>query len=112
MTRWQPGRLKAFAEAIAACPPDGLTGCREWTVHDVAAHLAGNAAEIARTVEAYAARRPVPETRGFDEREAPFRALEHRALLSRIVSETERMDDLLAQVLAREPEATVPWTGR
>jgi uncharacterized protein (TIGR03083 family) len=104
--------MAAFMAALDRCPPDGVTGCREWTVHDVAAHLAGNAVEIARTVEAYAEQRPVPDTRGWDEREAPLRALDHATLLRRIVAETDRMNRVLAEVLAREPNAVVPWTQR
>src|SRR3954470_24482441 len=89
--------MEACLDVLEKHPPDGLTGCREWTVHDVAAHLAGNAAEIARTVEAYAERRSIPETRSFEEREIPFRALAHDALVRRIGDETTRMNRLLAE---------------
>ena len=65
-----------------------------------------------RAVEAYAERRPIPETRSFEEREIPFRALAHDALVRRIGDETTRMNRLLADVLAREPDAVVPWTQR
>ncbi len=99
-------------QAIERCPANALTGCREWTAHEVAAHMAANGAEVARTVGAYAEGRPVPETRGFEERQAPYSVLSHSQLLPRIVEETTRMHGILDAVLKAEPEAVIPWTGR
>jgi uncharacterized protein (TIGR03083 family) len=104
--------MDAFMRAIGSQPADALTGCREWTAHEVGAHLAGNSAEIARAVDAYADGRPVPSTRGFEERQAPFRALPHAALIQAIVDETEHMNSSLGTVLSGDPEAVIPWTGR
>jgi len=98
--------------ALDRRPANGLTGCSEWTVHDLAAHLAGNSFEIARVVEACAEHREVPETRSWAEREAPFGELDHGVLLRRIVDETERMQRVLDAVLAEESDAVVPWTQR
>jgi hypothetical protein len=54
----------------------------------------------------------VPETRSFEEREAPLRALAHADLLARLDRDEQRMRAVIADVLAREPDAVVPWTGR
>ena len=104
--------LDACLAAFEHRPPEALTACREWTVHDLAAHLAGNSSEIARIVEAYAERRAVPETQPWDVREAQFRDLDHSVLLRRMVDETERMNRVLNSVLSAEPDAVVPWTQR
>jgi hypothetical protein len=56
-------------------------------------------------------RRPVPETRSFEEREPPFRQMsddDRLAALDRVIAD-------LARVLERgldEPDTWVPWTGR
>lgn len=103
---------EAFSAALDGLPPDQSTACEAWTVHDVAAHMAGTAAEIIRVVEPYAHGAPVPATRSFEEREAPYRALGHAELARRVVDEHQRMRRLLDHVLRDDPEAVVPWTGR
>jgi hypothetical protein len=54
----------------------------------------------------------VPETRSFEEREAPLRALAHADLLARLDHDEQRMRAVIADVLAGEPDAVIPWTGR
>ena len=54
----------------------------------------------------------MPKTRSFEEREAPLRALGHSELLRRLDSEETQMRRVAAEVLAREPDAVIPWTGR
>jgi hypothetical protein len=61
----------AFLESLDASPAWALTACVQWRVHEVTAHLAAGAVVIAINLEAYAEGRPVPEPRGFGEREAP-----------------------------------------
>jgi len=102
----------AFLEAVESSPPDALTGCSLWRVHEVVAHLGAGAVEIAKNLEAYGEGKPVPATKGFEEREAPYRAMEDaelRALLPRAI---ERVAAALDAVLTAEPDAVVPWTGR
>jgi hypothetical protein len=54
----------------------------------------------------------VPKTRSFEEREAPLRDLAHADLLARLDRDEQRMRAVITDVLAREPEAIIPWTGR
>ena len=102
----------AFLEALEVTPPDALTKCAQWRAHEVTAHLGAGAVEIALNLEAYAEGRPVPETRGFEEREAPYRAMEDAELRARLPRSIERVAGALDAVLGAEPDAVVPWTGR
>jgi len=74
----------AFLEALEVTPPDALTGCAQWRAHEVAAHLGAGAVEIALNLEAYGEGRPVPATRGFEERETPYRSMEDAELRSEL----------------------------
>ena len=101
-----------FLEALEVTPPDALTGCALWRAHEVAAHLGAGAVEIARNLEAYGEGRPVPATRGFEEREAPYRAMEDAELRADLPRSIDRVAAALDAVLGAEPDAVVPWTGR
>src|SRR4051794_22041883 len=57
----QQRETQSCVAALETCAPNAVTACRDWTAHDLAAHLAGNSAEIARVVEAYADGREVPK---------------------------------------------------
>ena len=102
----------AFLEALEATAPDALTGCALWRAHELAAHLGAGALEIALNLEACGEGRPVPATRGFEEREAPYRAMEDAALRAALPRAIERVAEVLDTVLGAEPDAVVPWTGR
>jgi hypothetical protein len=75
---------EAFFAAIEATAPEVVSACDGWTAHEIAAHVTGNAVEIVRHLEPYLQGDPVPETRSFEEREAPLRALAHADLLARL----------------------------
>ena len=102
----------AFLATIDAAAPNAVSACAGWTTHEIAAHVTGIAREVTRHLEPYLQGEPVPKTRGFEEREAPLQALEHADLLRRLDSEETHMRHLVADVLDREPEAVIPWTGR
>lgn len=102
----------AFLEALEVTPPDALTRCAQWRAHEVAAHLGAGAVEIACNLEAYGEGRPVPVTRGFEEREAPYRAMEDAKLRSELPRSIDRVAAALDAVLSAEPDAVVSWTGR
>ncbi len=104
--------VDAFLEALDVTPPDALTECAQWRAHEVAAHLGAGAFEIALNLEAYAEGRPVPATRGFEEREAPLRAMADSALRAVLPRSIERVTAALEAVLTAEPDAVVPWSGR
>jgi hypothetical protein len=103
---------EAFFAAIEVTAPEVVSACDGWTAHEIAAHVTGNAVEITRHLEPYLQGDPVPRTRSFEEREAPLQAMAHADLLARLDRDEQRMRAVLADVLAREPEAVIPWTGR
>src|SRR5687767_12630443 len=76
------GEFACFARAAAAADPEALSACEGFTVHDVVAHVVAAAHETSTTLEALYEGRPVPPTREFAEREAPFRAMRSHALLT------------------------------
>jgi Mycothiol maleylpyruvate isomerase N-terminal domain len=102
----------AFIDTIDRTSPQAVSACDGWTTHEIAAHVTGIAVEVFRHLDPYLQGDPVPKTRSFEEREAPLQALEHSALLRRLDTEEERMRRMVDDVLGREPEAVIPWTGR
>lgn len=111
-TSAMPAETAAFLDSLQHIAPRVVSACKGWTTHEITAHLAANAAEISAHVEAYAEGRPVPRTRGWEEREAPFRALDDAVLRRRLETEEERMRRGLDALLARDPDAVITWTGR
>jgi Mycothiol maleylpyruvate isomerase N-terminal domain len=103
---------EAFLDTLQDTPPGWVTACEGWTTHEITAHLAGNAAEISRHLRPYLLGEPVPATQSFEVREAPFRAMDDTALRRSLEDGEEGMRSLIDQVLAREPGAVIPWTGR
>ena len=103
---------EAFLDARQYTAPEIVSACEGWTAHEVTAHLAAIAAEITRHLRPYLAGEVVPKTRTFEEREPPFRAMDDASLCRRLESEEATMRKAIAEVLAREPDAIIPWTGR
>jgi hypothetical protein len=103
---------EAFLVTIDATAPDAVSACEGWTTHEIAAHVTGIAMEVTRHLEPYLMGEPVPKTRSFEEREAPLQALGHAELLRWLDSEETRMRRLVTEVLDRDPDAVIPWTGR
>jgi Mycothiol maleylpyruvate isomerase N-terminal domain len=99
-----------FIATLLATPPHRLTACRGWTAHELVAHLAAGAAEEADIIEAHFAGVARP-TRGFEEREPPYRALPDDDLRDRLVEEAARLSVGLEQ-LARVEDDRVVFTGR
>ena len=107
LPEWQP-----FVAAARERQPDAGTWCEAWTVRDVVAHLAGNAEELARVLTAHVDDAPVG-TRGFDEREAPYRAMNDADLWSAFIDQAERLAEVSqAAVSDVGGDAEVGWTGR
>jgi hypothetical protein len=102
----------AFLATIGQTGPEAVSACDGWTTHEIAAHVTGIAVEVIRHLDPYLHGEPVPRTRSFEEREAPLQATGHLALLSRLDAEEERMRRLVDDVLGREPDAVIAWTGR
>jgi hypothetical protein len=108
----RPEEAELFFAALRDFSPNALTACSEWTAHDLGAHVAATYEEAARHVRAYAEGEPLTSTRGFEEREAPFKRLGHSELLAEIERGEQRMRSEIGGVLAQRPDATLRWTGR
>jgi Mycothiol maleylpyruvate isomerase N-terminal domain len=103
---WQP-----FAEAVHDRRPDAGTWCEAWTVRDIVIHQTGNAEELSRVLGAHLEGEPV-DTRGFEEREAPFRALDNGDLWSSFVDRMARLGEVTAAAEELSDDTDVGWTGR
>jgi len=104
--------VEAFLEALDDTAPNAQTMCALWRAHEVAAHLGAGALEIALNLEAYGEGRATPVTRGFEEREAPFVAMDDSRLRLDLRRNIERVGTALDAVLGTDAEAIVPWTSR
>jgi hypothetical protein len=102
----------AFVAAIAEAPPDAVSACEGWTTHEIAAHVTGIHVEVIRHLEPFLQGDPVPETRSFEEREAPLQVTDHAELLELLDAEENRMRQLVDHIIGQQPEAVIPWTGR
>ena len=103
---------RAFFDATDQAAPRAVSACDGWTTHEIVAHVTGIAIEVSRHLDPFLQGDPVPRTRSFEEREAPLQTAEHAALLGRLDAEEARMRRLVDEVLDREPDAVIPWTGR
>jgi len=101
---------RALLTALADTAPDAATACEGWTAHDIAAHLAAGAKEVADLAEERLAGSPERATRGFDEREAPLRDLPHDQLLHELVEHNKRKLAAYA-ALAGTSEPDIAFTG-
>ncbi len=81
--------VDAFLDARQHIAPGVVSACEGWTAHEVTAHLTGIAAEITRHLTPYLAGHPVPDTRSFEEREAPFQAMADADLCRRLETEED-----------------------
>ncbi len=102
----------AFIATVDKTEPQAVSACEGWTTHEVAAHVTGIAVEVIRHLDPFLQGDEVPKTRSFEEREAPLQAMEHADLLGRLDVEETRMRRLVDEVLGRDPDAVIPWTGR
>jgi uncharacterized protein (TIGR03083 family) len=100
----------ALLVTLGSTAPDALTACAGWTTHDLVAHLAAGAAEMATHAERTLAGKPDLPTRGFAEREAPFVALADDELRARLLSEALRLNSAV-EALA-ESGLSFTFSGR
>jgi hypothetical protein len=103
---WAP-----FAEAVERRRPESGTWCEAWTVRDIVIHQTGNAEELARVLGGHLAGNPV-STRGFEEREAPFRAMQNADLWSAFTDRMTRLSEVAAAADDVSGDTDVAWTGR
>ncbi|MHB1763169.1 MAG: maleylpyruvate isomerase N-terminal domain-containing protein [Acidimicrobiales bacterium] len=102
---------EAFVATLLAALPSQLTACRGWTTHEVTAHLAAGSEVIADLIESHLAGAPPRPTRSFDEREAPYRAMDDATLRRCFFEQVDRARKA-RQRLADDADDTVLFTGR
>lgn len=108
----RPAEVTEFFDLLDSSPANALTACPGRTAHLLGAHMAGSYKEIGRTVAAYMSGSPLASTRTFDERELEFRAMSAPRLMSSLADGEERMRILIGELLEREPDPVLRWTGR
>jgi uncharacterized protein (TIGR03083 family) len=97
---------------LESTAPTTRTACAGWTAHELVAHLAAGAAEMAGlTEESVAGLEPRP-TQGFRDREAPFVQLPDDELRDRLVVEALRLNAAVASLRAVGSAASVSFSGR
>lgn len=100
-----------FAAAVQARRPDAGTWCEAWTVRDIVIHQTGNAHELARVLAGHLSGEPV-ETRGFEEREAPYRAMTDADLWGALIAQMAELADVAGAGDDLPADTDVAWTGR
>lgn len=102
---------RAFVDAVRQRRPDAGTWCEAWTVRDIVIHQGGNAEELARVLGAHLESEPV-STRGFEEREAPLRALGDADLWVALTDRMSAPNRVAAAADEVSTDTDVAWTGR
>jgi uncharacterized protein (TIGR03083 family) len=103
---WQP-----LLDAVQQRRPDAGTWCEAWTVRDIVIHLAGNAEELARVLAAHLEGDPV-DTRSFEEREAPLRAMTDTDLWAALHERMAKLNEVAEAADDVSADTDVAWTGR
>jgi hypothetical protein len=103
---WEP-----FAQAVGDRSPESGTWCEAWTVRDVVSHQAGNAEELVRVLKAHLTGNPV-DTRGFEEREARYRAMTDGERWTAMLCRTAELSEVCDAGDAVPADTDVAWTGR
>ncbi|MUL45013.1 hypothetical protein FZI85_00960 [Mycobacterium sp. CBMA293] len=101
----------SFAEAVQRRAPENGTWCEAWTVRDIVIHQTGNAEELARVLEGHLTGDPV-ETRRFEEREQPYRAMTNADLWAAFCDRMLHLGRVAAAADELPANTDVAWTGR
>jgi len=100
----------ALFGTLTSTDPGDPTACGEWKAHDLVAHLAAGAAEMADHAERVLVGVPARATAGFSDREAPFVELEDEVLRGRLLTEALRLNSAVEELAQRK--LTVLFSGR
>jgi hypothetical protein len=100
----------ALLLTLESTDPRAPTACADWTAHQLVAHLAAGAAEMAGHAERALSGEPEQATRGFAEREAPFVAMEDPELRDRLFAEALRLNAAVDALSERG--LSVAFSGR
>jgi uncharacterized protein (TIGR03083 family) len=101
---------EALMATLAEVAPNAPTACVGWTVRSILAHFAGGTKEVADLLELKMNHHQQRPTLGFDEREAPFLALEDVELVRAVAAEGDRMTAAVS-ALAATDDPTFMFTG-
>lgn len=101
----------ALITTLEATDATARTACEGWTAHELVAHLAAGATEMAALTEDAVAGRPSRATRELADREAPFVALEDSVLRDRLVVAALRLGAAIEALQAAGPAAVVRFAG-
>ena len=102
---------REFIETLMSSRSSRLTACQGWTVHEITAHLAAGSQETTDLIENHLAGGTPRDTRSFDDREAPYCAMEDRLLRPLLFEQVERAKRARDRLAAHVDDA-VPFTGR
>jgi len=105
----------ALVGTLETTAADAPTACAGWTAHELVAHLAAGAAEMADLVEAAVVDGPERVTKSFADREAPYVVLPDEELRGRLVREAIRLAlalEDLDHLGQGEAGRTVAFSGR
>lgn len=100
----------ALLITLSSTDPYAPTACVGWNAHDLVAHLAAGAAEMATHAERALAGEAEQATTGFAEREAPYVAMEDDHLRGRLLTEALRLNTAVEEMAERE--LTLSFSGR
>lgn len=107
----QRDSVEIFLATIASVPADAPTACTDWTARNVAAHLAAGFEEVSVLIEDSLADRPSRDTRTFDEREAPYLAMDDDTLHLQLRDHLFVTTKVLADFRAAGPDAAFEFNG-
>lgn len=107
-----PRESRALMDSLSLVDPAASTACGEWNAHDLVAHLAAGAKEIADLIEDTLAGRPARPTQPFDKREAAFVALPDEQLRQALADESRRKVAATEALSVLGEGATFEFSGR
>ncbi len=100
-----------FIATLTDAPPSRLTACAGWTVHEITAHLTAGSQEIADLIEDHLDGARPRDTKPFELREAPYRAMDDQKLRDAFFEQVDRSKDARGR-LEELPGDAVLFTGR
>jgi uncharacterized protein (TIGR03083 family) len=110
-TRATREEAEAFLAVLQSLPPQAVTACRGWTVHELIAHLASGADALANQIEAHFEGRAIPAFGSWEEREPAYQAIDDPALRRRLEEAERRMNAGFDELLKIGADAVIDQVG-
>ena len=101
--------MRALVTSLEHCQATAPTWCPGWSAHEIAAHVAAAAQERSEIIEEHVPGQSDRPTRGWAEREAPFRAQPHRTLLRSLRTEAARFERAVARLNEGDSVVYTGW---